>query len=64
MNNLYRKFKILISKKILKLRRMLTANPFKVAEIWRKLGVPIGNYTCIYRDVMISGDGDEPVFYR
>jgi acetyltransferase-like isoleucine patch superfamily enzyme len=65
MNNLYRKIMHsyrLIKKKILKLRRMLTTNPFKVAEIWRKLGVPIGNNTCIYRDVVISGDGDEPVF--
>lgn len=48
-------------KRFLKLQKGLTSNPFKVAEIWRKIGLPVGENTCIYRDVVISGDGMEPV---
>ena len=35
-------------------------NPFRVAQLWRKLGVQIGEGTCIYRDVIISS-GSEPI---
>jgi len=34
----------------------VTSNPFKVAQLWRKLGLEIGEGTCIYRDVVISSE--------
>ena len=42
------------------LRIRLTIDPFKVAGLWRKIGVEIGEGTCIYRDVHISS-GSEPI---
>jgi maltose O-acetyltransferase len=40
---------------------LTTSNPYKVADLWRKRGVPIGKDTCIYRDVIISGEGSEDI---
>jgi maltose O-acetyltransferase len=57
MNNMLMRIKA----KIFRLRLMLESDPFKVAELWRKIGVPIGQNTAIYHDVVISGDGKEPV---
>jgi acetyltransferase-like isoleucine patch superfamily enzyme len=50
-----------IYKRILKIKRMLEPNPYKVAELWRRAGVKVGSNTCIYRNVVISGDGEEPI---
>lgn len=46
---------------IFKIRLIITSDPFKVAELWRKQGVFVGNNTCIYHNVIISGSGKEPV---
>jgi maltose O-acetyltransferase len=35
----------------------LTPNPFHVAELWRKIGVKIGDGTCVYRNVILT-DGE------
>jgi len=54
-------------KKLIRLRNRfvrllikITSNPFKVAQQWRKLGLEIGEGTCIYRDVVISSER-EPI---
>jgi acetyltransferase-like isoleucine patch superfamily enzyme len=44
-----------------RLRLLATSDPFKVANLWRKKGVPVGSNTCIYRDVKISGEGSERI---
>ncbi len=46
---------------IFKYRKLITSDPFIVADLWKKRGVVIGRNTCIYRDVIISGAGEEPV---
>ena len=46
---------------VFKCRLFTTTDPFKVADLWRKQGVPIGENTCIYRDVKISGEGTEEI---
>jgi maltose O-acetyltransferase len=51
----------IIRYKIYRLAILLETDPFKVANFYRKLGVQIGRNTCIYRDVIISGAGAEPV---
>lgn len=39
----------------------LTSDPFKVAQYWRILGLKVGKNTCIYHNVIISGEGNEPI---
>ena len=43
------------------MRLLLESNPFKVADLWRQLGVQIGQNTAIYHDVVLSGGGKEPI---
>lgn len=38
-------------------RLFMTSDPYHVANLWRKRGVSIGAGTCIYRDVVLSDDG-------
>jgi len=38
----------------------ITPDPFKVADIWRRLGIKIGEGTCIYRNVNFSSP-KEPI---
>jgi len=37
----------------LRLLLSITSDPYKVAELWRKRGLEIGDGTCIYRDVVL-----------
>lgn len=44
----------------LRLMLIFTSDPYKVADLWRKRGLEIGEGTCIYRDVILGG-GEEPI---
>jgi maltose O-acetyltransferase len=46
---------------IFKFRLLTTTNPFAVAALWRKRGLNVGDNTCIYRNVIITGEGKEPI---
>jgi maltose O-acetyltransferase len=37
---------------------LVTSDPYRVAELWRKQGVTIGHKTCIYHDVVLSDGGE------
>jgi len=44
-----------------RLRLLLTSNPLSVTKLWRDLGYKIGENTLIYHDVVLSGNGKEPI---
>jgi maltose O-acetyltransferase len=46
---------------LFKIHLFFETDPFKISELWRKRGIPIGENTCIYRDVVLSGGGSEPI---
>lgn len=55
--NILHRFKVIWFKVMI----ALTSDPFKVAQYWRTLGLKIGKNSCIYHNVIISGDGSEPI---
>jgi len=42
--------------RLFRLRLLITSDPYRVAELWRKRGLDIGDGTCIYRDVILPDD--------
>jgi acetyltransferase-like isoleucine patch superfamily enzyme len=40
---------------------LITADPLKVAELWRRSGVPVGEGTHILRDVSLGRGGKDPI---
>jgi len=48
-------------KRVYKFQRIIESDPFKVAALWKKSGIQIGENTCIYHNVILSGDGKEPI---
>jgi acetyltransferase-like isoleucine patch superfamily enzyme len=48
--------------KIFRIQLFLVSDPFKVAALWKKRGIHVGENTCIYHDVVISGGGNDPVY--
>ena len=52
----------IIKDKMFRIQIFLVSDPFKVASLWRQRGIHVGENTCIYYDVVISGGGNEPVY--
>lgn len=40
---------------------LITTDPLKLAELWRRSGVPIGEGTHIFRDVVLGRGGKDPI---
>jgi acetyltransferase-like isoleucine patch superfamily enzyme len=40
---------------------LITADPLKLAELWRRSGVPVGEGTHIFRDVNLGRGGKDPI---
>lgn len=50
-----------LHRRFLLLYRYSQTDPYKVANIWRKLGVPVGEGTAIYRNVRLGRGGKDPI---
>lgn len=57
LHGITKRIKLIFSR----LKLFTISDLFKVANLWRKKGVPVGSNTCIYRDVKISGEGSESI---
>ncbi len=53
MNKILKRWK----NRLYRLIQVISPDPYRVAELWRKQGLEIGQGTCIYRDVLLD-DGE------
>lgn len=50
-----------IFRKLIRLIISISSDPFRVARLWRMLGVTIGEGTCVYKDVKLSISKNEKI---
>ncbi|MFN8419198.1 MAG: acyltransferase [Anaerolineae bacterium] len=48
-------------RRVLRLYRLVLSDPLAIAQVWRNLGVSVGEGTSIYRNVQLGRGGADPI---